>query len=173
MCASDSQFRMMSDTTIETDNSSRNSSSCSPPQDFDWSGRSSLKSEDDEDVLSVGCESPFPHLPSPHETASTTTESFKKKTLPDVQQALKFSIDNILKPEFGEPKTQQKSSRKRSASDDSPVDLSKECGDTKNPKTESRGSSPTSDNGIMWPAWVYCTRYSDRPSSGKLISLDT
>jgi len=21
----------------------------------------------------------------------------------------------------------------------------------------------------LWPAWVYCTRYSDRPSSGKFI----
>jgi hypothetical protein len=20
---------------------------------------------------------------------------------------------------------------------------------------------------LLWPAWVYCTRYSDRPSSGK------
>ncbi|XP_034533656.1 homeobox protein engrailed-1b isoform X2 [Notolabrus celidotus] len=30
------------------------------------------------------------------------------------------------------------------------------------------GSPPTSkDNqGMLWPAWVYCTRYSDRPSSG-------
>jgi hypothetical protein len=23
-------------------------------------------------------------------------------------------------------------------------------------------------NGQLWPAWVFCTRYSDRPSSGEL-----
>lgn len=29
-------------------------------------------------------------------------------------------------------------------------------------------SSPSKDTQqFMWPAWVYCTRYSDRPSSGK------
>jgi len=30
---------------------------------------------------------------------------------------------------------------------------------------EGGGSSP--GKGSLWPAWVYCTRYSDRPSSGK------
>ena len=24
-------------------------------------------------------------------------------------------------------------------------------------------------NGQLWPAWVFCTRYSDRPSSGELV----
>nr|XP_033802314.1 homeobox protein engrailed-1 [Geotrypetes seraphini] len=28
------------------------------------------------------------------------------------------------------------------------------------------GSAGKSDNPLVWPAWVYCTRYSDRPSSG-------
>lgn len=43
---------------------------------------------------------------------------------------LKFSIDNILKPDFGK---------------------------------KAPAEAPT----LLWPAWVYCTRYSDRPSSGK------
>lgn len=30
-------------------------------------------------------------------------------------------------------------------------------------------SSNNNNSSIAWPAWVYCTRYSDRPSSGKLI----
>lgn len=30
----------------------------------------------------------------------------------------------------------------------------------------STGSQPASSQ-LLWPAWVYCTRYSDRPSSGK------
>jgi len=171
----DSQFRM-SDSTIETDNSS----SSSPRQDFDWCSRRSSPitksdhfSEDDEDddvdeVLSVGCESPPPCTPSPSVAGATTTDNLKKKALSEGQQALKFSIDNILRPEFGDARKQKTSSKKRSAADDSPVDLSKECCDTKNGKTESRVSSPTSENNnMMWPAWVYCTRYSDRPSSGK------
>ncbi|KAL4228651.1 Engrailed homeobox C-terminal signature domain [Mactra antiquata] len=43
-----------------------------------------------------------------------------------------------------------------------------------NSPTSSPGSSPKNDsnqdlkneNGKLWPAWVYCTRYSDRPSAG-------
>lgn len=31
--------------------------------------------------------------------------------------------------------------------------------------TPSKGSGP-----MVWPAWVYCTRYSDRPSSGKFLN---
>lgn len=41
--------------------------------------------------------------------------------------------------------------------------------------TSSPGSSPNSNDqdlkqeaGKLWPAWVYCTRYSDRPSAGKI-----
>lgn len=35
------------------------------------------------------------------------------------------------------------------------------------------GSNSSSSSGgpMVWPAWVYCTRYSDRPSSGKLLKL--
>lgn len=29
------------------------------------------------------------------------------------------------------------------------------------------GSSSAESQPMLWPAWVYCTRYSDRPSSGK------
>lgn len=33
-------------------------------------------------------------------------------------------------------------------------------------------SSPSKDTQqLMWPAWVYCTRYSDRPSSGKASGI--
>lgn len=32
------------------------------------------------------------------------------------------------------------------------------------------GTAATSENQqMLWPAWVYCTRYSDRPSSGKTL----
>ncbi|NXK89614.1 HME2 protein, partial [Formicarius rufipectus] len=31
----------------------------------------------------------------------------------------------------------------------------------------SQASSNAGNQPMLWPAWVYCTRYSDRPSSGK------
>lgn len=31
------------------------------------------------------------------------------------------------------------------------------------------GGTPPSKEPLLWPAWVYCTRYSDRPSSGKAL----
>lgn len=39
------------------------------------------------------------------------------------------------------------------------------CGSTDTNSQTSQG------NGNLWPAWVYCTRYSDRPSSGKLVKF--
>ncbi|XP_045480029.1 homeobox protein invected-like isoform X2 [Harmonia axyridis] len=86
--------------------------------------------------------------------------------------SLKFSIDNILKADFGrritDPINIRKSKPKKAATeafDESlktlPVDLSKSDSGEKS-STTADGSKPP----MMWPAWVYCTRYSDRPSSG-------
>lgn len=51
-----------------------------------------------------------------------------------------------------------------------------EAGDKANspattPTTPSSTSDSNSKGPISWPAWVYCTRYSDRPSSGKFFSF--
>lgn len=35
--------------------------------------------------------------------------------------------------------------------------------------TSAGQQSGTSGQQSLWPAWVYCTRYSDRPSSGKIL----
>nr|QGF19009.1 engrailed [Acanthochitona rubrolineata] len=42
------------------------------------------------------------------------------------------------------------------------------CGEDSAPTSPSPGpTSPEKDKAnLLWPAWVYCTRYSDRPSSG-------
>lgn len=38
--------------------------------------------------------------------------------------------------------------------------------------TKSETGSTKDENGSqLWPAWIYCTRYSDRPSSGELFSI--
>lgn len=49
----------------------------------------------------------------------------------------------------------QQSQSKNGSCVDSSDDAKSEC-----------GSSKDGDNQGLWPAWVYCTRYSDRPSSG-------
>uniref|UniRef100_A0A0N5ADQ4 Homeobox protein engrailed-like n=1 Tax=Syphacia muris TaxID=451379 RepID=A0A0N5ADQ4_9BILA len=54
-----------------------------------------------------------------------------------VSPRLKFSVQNILDPDFGKEKVIQAGS--------------------------SAVSEPTS---VPFPAWIFCTRYSDRPSSG-------
>lgn len=122
----------------------------------------------------------------------------------DHQQNLKFSIDNILKADFGrritDPISLKKSRPKKIVP--RPIDLTKDFLETSSEGSErgseastnnnntspsasqattatsanststsgaSGNSSTTTDSGkqMLWPAWVYCTRYSDRPSSGK------
>lgn len=50
-----------------------------------------------------------------------------------------------------------------------PSAVSRDSGMESSDDTRSETGSTTTDGGKneMWPAWVYCTRYSDRPSSGE------
>ncbi|XP_011302796.1 putative uncharacterized protein DDB_G0289263 isoform X2 [Fopius arisanus] len=112
----------------------------------------------------------------------------------NIQGNLKFSIDNILKADFGrritDPISLKKSRPKKVVQ--RPIDLTKDFLDSSSESSD-RGSESTSVtnpspvttsatpalNGtstttgsdtskqMLWPAWVYCTRYSDRPSSGR------
>lgn len=68
-----------------------------------------------------------------------------------------FSIEEILKPEFGMRKKQNTFSQTNSQ--------------RASPKEQDENQSPGSNSvgPLPLPAWVYCTRYSDRPSSGKSI----
>lgn len=83
--------------------------------------------------------------------------------------SLKFSIDNILKADFGrritDPINIKKAKPKKATLEEppknAPVDLSKE---SEKPSGQGDSAQP-----MLWPAWVYCTRYSDRPSSGKCL----
>ncbi|KAK7092328.1 homeobox protein engrailed-2-B-like [Littorina saxatilis] len=57
-----------------------------------------------------------------------------------------------------------KSSTPRSLAVTSTVTSPQEkCGDSNRPEDS---ASPGKNHDLPWPAWVYCTRYSDRPSSG-------
>ncbi|KAH0553629.1 hypothetical protein KQX54_002886 [Cotesia glomerata] len=140
---------------------------------------------------------------------------------------LKFSIDNILKADFGrritDPISIKKSRGKKIAQ--KPIDLTKEflesgtesssdkvltsdlgnngcssnssnvnnnssCNGSNNgsgnsatgstqlnsPSTTNASLTSTPASGdsskqMLWPAWVYCTRYSDRPSSGEFLNF--
>ncbi|KAG0431777.1 hypothetical protein HPB47_021457 [Ixodes persulcatus] len=96
---------------------------------------------------------------------------------PPTQQQLKFSIDRILSPEFGPRANGRHQGRARkeaaaaarreaaaaaAAATDSSGDDARSVGKADLPVN---GAKAPGTPGLLWPAWVYCTRYSDRPSS--------
>ncbi|RWS09640.1 engrailed-like protein [Dinothrombium tinctorium] len=120
---------------------------------------------------------------------------------PNSIKSLKFSIENILKPEFGKNgkdlrasppvgnsnNSKTKNARsfdissltgKRKHSSDSECSTtssfssaskedSQKTDNSTPPKNKRDDSPPKLNDNLLWPAWVYCTRYSDRPSSGE------
>merc|ERR1711997_106464 len=108
---------------------------------------------------------------------------------------LPFSIDNILNPKFGssstssKPKQFPKSNINLPSSSITPrkVSNTSQSSPPSRPKRESsppKVTSPSSSqesesdcppgmvkgpNGKLIPAWVFCTRYSDRPSAGPRV----
>uniref|UniRef100_T1J630 Homeobox protein engrailed-like n=1 Tax=Strigamia maritima TaxID=126957 RepID=T1J630_STRMM len=89
-------------------------------------------------------------------------------------RTLKFSIENILRPDFGKVAPGQKRLDPPSDDDDDEDEVAAAAtataasGDRVRPSNrEQKDSSSKSKPNILWPAWVYCTRYSDRPSSGE------
>lgn len=114
---------------------------------------------------------------------------------PILRRSVPFSIDAILRPEFGQrlsppttvsppilsPNSMESVAVKnepRSPSpptSESPVDLSGPKTPQSSKSDNIEGCTTDADcppgmvrgpNGQLWPAWVFCTRYSDRPSSG-------
>ncbi|OWF41117.1 Homeobox protein engrailed-2-A [Mizuhopecten yessoensis] len=107
----------------------------------------------------------------------------------NVLRVTNFSIEEILKPDFGVKKTldinmssafsaftpvrHQEKLLPRCSSASSSISSSssspRSCGSVPS-SPESSGQPPKSPDSesrpSLWPAWVYCTRYSDRPSSG-------
>ncbi|KAK3513345.1 hypothetical protein QTP70_012360 [Hemibagrus guttatus] len=104
-----------------------------------------------------------------------------------------FYIDNILRPDFGRRKESATAANATERSDINVSGRENRCPSEAETGTDRAGSpgsgegaSNPSDSGskpgaesgadqcanspnnqsMLWPAWVYCTRYSDRPSSG-------
>lgn len=62
------------------------------------------------------------------------------------------------------PATQQKKQQPKTQPQTNSLDSGLDSSD--DAKSES-GSTKDENGSALWPAWIYCTRYSDRPSSGK------
>ncbi|CAG0882654.1 unnamed protein product, partial [Cyprideis torosa] len=101
---------------------------------------------------------PPPALFRPQALLMTSAHS-TSPPLPGPHKPLSFSIANILRPDFGGPtRTPNPLSLPPKKPQVKAVDLSSKVNPPKTPEL------PNKDN--LWPAWVFCTRYSDRPSSG-------
>ncbi|XP_064597992.1 homeobox protein engrailed-1a-like [Liolophura sinensis] len=106
------------------------------------------------------------HRPIPTFTQTQQTNSVQSTAL-DLRRDRQIKKDKT-KVECTEASNRSPSQCVRQEKTGSPVDiLQPSVGET-----APRSPSPTSsvgENGkpnLLWPAWVYCTRYSDRPSSG-------
>lgn len=105
-----------------------------------------------------------------------------------------FYIDNILRPDFGRRKESAAAVNATERVDINASGRENRCPSEAETDTERAGSpgsgegasnpavsgsKPGAESGeeqcanlpssqpMLWPAWVYCTRYSDRPSSGQ------
>lgn len=126
-----------------------------------------------------------------NESRDTIDYQDNKIEEPTIQQ-LKYSIRNILQPDFGKsalqtcktnkrigfkPYEEQPTAKTKAKKSDTSVSTfrSQESSSTiatssnQECTTASEDCNKSEDNKLptLWPAWVYCTRYSDRPSSGK------
>ena len=102
-------------------------------------------------------------------SSSSTSSSSRKKS--KTSQMKSFLISDILKPTFGH--TSQPDDRH--PVEKANIPLSSSSPTATNDSLSSSSLSNNQKNGSympsMFPAWVYCTRYSDRPSAGRSLRL--
>ena len=123
--------------------------------------------------------------PTPTDVLSVS-QKFVSHQQQSAVKLLPFSIDNLLKPdspkedvkffntalpkqEIVTPTKSEKIVKKSSKSEpeiEVPVDLSKTTNEAPKVDPDCPPGMVRGPNGQLWPAWVFCTRYSDRPSSG-------
>uniref|UniRef100_A0A3Q0SN61 Homeobox protein engrailed-like n=1 Tax=Amphilophus citrinellus TaxID=61819 RepID=A0A3Q0SN61_AMPCI len=131
----------------------------------------------EEESVSLSPNLPSPAMILPHQAAQ------------QAHRTTNFFIDNILRPDFGCRKEPSYRDRSQTSGRENvnplgarPLHTGSLCLDS-NCSSDSTSSSPSSimvmsgsnagsptpakeSQPLLWPAWVYCTRYSDRPSSG-------
>ncbi|XP_065353119.1 homeobox protein engrailed-1a-like isoform X1 [Cloeon dipterum] len=204
---------------LETERSSPNNASSPGPTSTNSPSSSSYKpvlspSSMEHDIKPAIIHHPMPIYPSTFALHATST-SRRRPASPaepaEADQPLRFSVSNILRPEFGRRAVEEcrlrahldasrsRSSRcssvddcrsytsspmlhlrpsspppkKRLTLDDSDKhsngDASSVCSSSRPTSSleEKLADPPVPKDQGMWPAWVFCTRYSDRPSSGR------
>jgi hypothetical protein len=208
---------------LETERCSPNSASSPGPASCNGSPSSSSYKPDTMDIKPAIVHHPLPIYPSTfalHATGRRRPSSPAAPLMQPVDPDLRFSVSNILRPEFGRRAVEEyklrahidsarsKSSRcssadgecrsftsspllhlhhrptassppprKRVSLDDSDKhsngDASSVCSSSRPASSleEKLADPPLPKDQGMWPAWVFCTRYSDRPSSGKYALL--
>ena len=91
-------------------------------------------------------------------TSSQSTRSLSRATSPKKEETAKSSSSSAASSTSSSTSSSSKGSSERDAA--------------RGPNTSPLLPFPLDGKEPMvWPAWVYCTRYSDRPSSGKTASL--
>merc|ERR1712130_267114 len=114
----------------------------------------------------------FSSISSPPPTPTDVLEAsdiLRPTPAPDQAKNLSFSIENILKSNFNtKPSVKPAPVKKQPPKMDVevPVDLSKTSNEAPKADADCPPGMVRGPNGQLWPAWVFCTRYSDRPSSG-------
>ncbi|XP_063952088.1 homeobox protein engrailed-like [Lytechinus pictus] len=110
-----------------------------------------------------------PRSPTQHHHNIHVPRSHSDNDLAVKTRFTDFFIETILGPEFG---GSRKTSKVHHRDDDKPevvrqdrTNVAKRCEEAR-PLSTGDKASPKSPTSQSWPAWVYCTRYSDRPSSG-------
>jgi len=155
---------------------------CDSPASSVVSPRPSLPSSSPRSMMS----SSFSSLASPPRTPTDVLEAASEVVRPPASQPAKnlsFSIDNILRTKMQQqapasissvkpasiPKSVPAAPKPKPATKidvEVPVDLSKTSNEAPKADADCPPGMVRGPNGQLWPAWVFCTRYSDRPSSG-------
>ena len=98
---------------------------------------------------------------------------------PPPERLTNFFITDILSPDFGRKRCAKCAVRPDGVSpsgdtwgDRTPWIVPACRGKTELEKATSPGTKHARKEEPEWPAWVYCTRYSDRPTAGEILDID-
>ena len=101
----------------------------------------------------------------PHSKAATPTTAATTARATTPKSHFKFQPKS--------PTTTTSTPESNNNNNNQPVDLSSKSSSDGNDSSGSKEDLPPGmvrgPNGQLWPAWVFCTRYSDRPSSGEFF----
>ncbi|CAF0924707.1 unnamed protein product [Didymodactylos carnosus] len=137
---------------------------------IDYTSRSSPNYDDNNSLSSSSSLSEHvsaSHSPKLRTTSSSVSSTNSSSSVTHLKPTKSFFISDILSPNFGPNEDCHKSFNAKNFTSPTPQTPSRKTCNSNNQKTSSKSSSSSTSSTInLWPAWVYCTRYSDRPSAG-------